>query len=61
MSAEERNRSDLKNTVYDINKEAARYYHYLLETETGNNARAYFNKRELSMIQLNLLDLVFQG
>ena len=25
MSAEERNRSDLKNTVYDINKEAARY------------------------------------
>ena len=48
MSAEERNRSDLKNTVYDINKEAARYYHYLLETETGNNARAYFNKRELS-------------
>lgn len=47
MSPEERRYSDMKNTILDINREAARYYHYLLETDTGKTARAYFAGREL--------------
>ncbi len=46
-SPEEKRKSDLKSTLYEINTEAARYYHYLLGTAAGDNARAYFDKREL--------------
>ncbi len=48
LSAEDRRKTDLKNNIYDINKEAARYFHYILGTQAGDNARAYFEKRELS-------------
>lgn len=48
MSDEDRKKKDLKNTVLDVNREAARYFHYLLGTDNGKNARAYFEKRELS-------------
>lgn len=47
VSSEERKKADLKNQIYDINREAAKYYHYLLGTDNGRNARAYFDKREL--------------
>jgi DNA primase len=47
-SAEDRKRMDLKNQIYDINKEAARYFHYLLGTEMGDVAREYVNIRGLS-------------
>lgn len=46
-SDEDRKKADIKNQIYDINKEAARYYHYLLGTDVGRTAREYFNKREL--------------
>lgn len=61
MSAEERNRSDLKNTVYDINKEAARYYHYLWKQRQAIMQEHILTRENFQMIQLNLLDLVFQG
>ena len=47
-SSEDRKRMDLKNQIYDINKEAARYFHYLLGTEMGDVARDYVEKRGLS-------------
>lgn len=46
-SPEAKRKMDLKNTVLDINKEAARYFHYILGTDTGNNARKYFDRRQL--------------
>lgn len=48
MSDEDRKKKDLKNTVLDVNREAARYFHYLLGTDNGKTARAYFEKRELT-------------
>ncbi len=47
VSSEERKKADLKNQIYDINREAAKYYHYLLGTEIGRNAKDYIDKREL--------------
>ena len=47
-SAQDKKKTDLKNTIYDINAEAARYYHRLLYTEDGKNAREYLQKRQLS-------------
>lgn len=47
LSPEEKRSADKKNTVYEINKEAAKYYHYLLSTPSGENANGYFHKREL--------------
>ena len=38
LSPEEKRKSDIKNSLYDINKEAARYYHYLLSTPAGQSA-----------------------
>lgn len=48
LSPEEKRKSDIKNSLYDINKEAARYYHYLLSTPAGQSAGQYFTKRQLS-------------
>lgn len=47
LNPEEKRRADLKSSVLEINREAALYYHRLLGTEDGNNARAYFAKRGL--------------
>ena len=44
---QDKRQNDVRNQIYEINREAARYYHYLLGTDIGNNARAYFSKREL--------------
>ncbi|MGN0374905.1 MAG: DNA primase [Butyrivibrio sp.] len=46
-SPEEKKKSDIKNQIYEINKEAARYYHYLLGTDKGAKAREYFAGRRL--------------
>ena len=46
-SSEERQKADLKNQIFDINKEAARYFHYLLGTEIGGVAREYVEQRGL--------------
>lgn len=47
MSEEDRRQNDLKSMIYEANTEAAKFYHYLLSTPEGENARAYFAKREL--------------
>lgn len=44
---QDKRQADIRNQIYDINREAAKYYHYLLGTDIGDNARAYFSKREL--------------
>ena len=44
---QDKKQADVRNQIYEINREAAKYYHYLLGTDIGNNARAYFSKREL--------------
>ena len=48
MSAEDRKKTDIRNSVYEVNREAARYFHYKLGTDEGNNAGKYLDKRELS-------------
>lgn len=45
---DEKRQSDLKNTVYEINAEAARYYHRKLFTPQGERARKYLEDRKLS-------------
>lgn len=47
MSDNERRMKDLKNSIYEINTLAAKYFHSLLHTNAGDNARAYFDKRKL--------------
>lgn len=48
MTGEERRASDLRNNVYEINAQAARYFHYLLGTPEGEKAREYLAGRELT-------------
>lgn len=47
-SKEARERADLRNTLFEINKKAARYFYYQMKGENGAQARAYFEKRQLS-------------
>lgn len=58
-SSEERMKADLKNQIYDINKEAARYFHYLLGTEIGEAAREYIDKRGLAKETVTAFGLGF--
>ena len=46
-SSEERQKTYLKNQIYEINREAARYFHYLYGIEIGNAAREYVETRGL--------------
>ena len=48
LSGEEKRQNDLKNSILEINTEAAKYYHYLLGTPVGERAKAYFEKRRLT-------------
>ncbi len=48
MTKEDRLKNDLKTAVYEANTEAAKFFHYLLSTPEGANAKAYFEKRQLS-------------
>ncbi len=47
-SKEARERADLRNTLFEINKKAARYFYYQMKGENGAQARAYFEKRQLT-------------
>ena len=47
-SKEARERADLRNVLFEINKKAATYFYYQLRSENGANARAYFERRQLS-------------
>lgn len=60
-SDEARKRADLKNTLYEINKKAARYFYYQLKSDNGRNARAYFEKRQLSEDTINRFGLGYSN
>ena len=48
MTSEARREADKRNILFEINKEAAKYFYSLLRSEKGKLAYQYFNKRELS-------------
>lgn len=47
-SAEAKKQADLKTTLLEINKQAAKYFYYLLKGEKGRQALDYINVRGLS-------------
>jgi len=47
-SKEEKQKKDLKNSLLEINKEAAKYFVYALKDESGQVALDYFKRRELT-------------
>lgn len=60
-SKEARERADLRNLLFEINKKAATYFYYQLKGENGANARAYFEKRELSEETINRFGLGYSN
>ncbi len=60
-SKEARKRADLRNLLFEINKKAATYFYYQLKGENGANARAYFEKRELSEETINRFGLGYSN
>lgn len=48
MTSEARQEADKRNILFEINKEAAKYFYSLLRSEKGKLAYQYFTKRELS-------------
>ncbi len=48
MTSEARREADKRNQLFEINKEAAKYFYMLLRNEKGKQAYQYFSKRELS-------------
>lgn len=60
-SREARERADLRNTLFEINKKAATYFYYQLKGENGANARAYFEKRKLSEETINRFGLGYSN
>lgn len=48
MSSEARAQTDLRNTLLEINKLAAKYFYYQLRRESGKTARAYLRERGIS-------------
>ncbi|SDB21527.1 DNA primase [Eubacterium oxidoreducens] len=47
-SKEEREKEDTRTKLYEINKEAAKYFYMLLRAEPGKKALEYLNGRELT-------------
>ncbi len=60
-SKEARERADLKNTLFEINKKAAKYFYYQLKSENGANARGYFERRGLSDETINKFGLGYSN
>lgn len=48
FSAEERQAADLKSRLLEVNKLAAKYYHYMLRSKEGVGAYRYFKERGLA-------------
>ncbi len=48
MTYQERQRADRRSRLFEINKEAAAYYYKMLRSKEGEQAMAYFTKRELT-------------
>lgn len=61
MSEEDKRKRDLKMSVLEINKEAAKFYFYNLKGEKGEIGRNYFNKRQLSVDTINKFGLGYSG
>ncbi|MDD6572873.1 MAG: DNA primase [Thermoflexaceae bacterium] len=60
-SREAREKADLRNVLFEINKKAATYFYYQLKGENGANARAYFEKRKLSEETINRFGLGYSN
>ncbi len=57
MTAQERQHADRRSRLFEINKEAAAYYYKMLRSPEGEQAMAYFTKRELSADTLHKFGL----
>lgn len=57
MTAQERQRADRRTRLFEINKEAAAYYYKMLRSPEGQQAMAYFTKRELTADTLHKFGL----
>ena len=57
LTYQERQQADRRSRLFQINKEAAAYYFKMLRSPEGENAMAYFKKRELSSDTLNKFGL----
>ena len=57
MTAQERQRADKRTRLFEINKEAAAYYYKMLRSPEGQQAMAYFTKRELTADTLHKFGL----
>lgn len=60
-SKEAREKADLKNTLFEINKKAAIYFCHQLKGENGAKAREYFEKRQLSAETINRFGLGYSN
>lgn len=60
-SREAREKADLRNVLFEINKKAATYFYYQLKGENGAHARAYFEKRKLSEETINRFGLGYSN
>jgi len=58
---EARQKRDLKTSVLELNKTAAKYYCYMLRTEQGTKAMEYLKKRELSDETIRRFGLGYAG
>lgn len=56
-SSEERRQNAKREKLYEIYKEAAKYYYYLLRSPHGKHAMAYFKGRQLSDETINRFGL----
>ena len=57
MTYQEKQRADKRSRLFEINKEAAGYYYKMLRSKDGEQAMAYFTKRELSQDTLHKFGL----
>jgi DNA primase len=48
MTPEEKKKTDIKGIIYEINKEAAKYFYVQLKSKRGEGALKYLKDRELS-------------
>lgn len=57
MTYQEKQKADRRSRLFEINKEAAAYYYKMLRSKEGEQAMAYFTKRELTADTLHKFGL----
>ena len=57
MTYQEKQRADRRSILFEINKEAAAFYYKMLRSKEGEQAMAYFTKRELTADTLHKFGL----